>query len=82
MVHLSAESEAVLVGAAVLGAAASGLSGSLSESMASMSRPGRTVQPQASLLSFYDRKFKVFRSMHAHQLEYSKAMEVPRLESR
>lgn len=42
--------------------------------MGAMSRVARTVEPKKHLDDFFRRKFLVFRTMHAHQLEYRELM--------
>ncbi|XP_037538024.1 FGGY carbohydrate kinase domain-containing protein [Nematolebias whitei] len=71
------QTDAVLVGAAVLGACASQEYGSVQEAMKKMAKVGRVVQPERDLKSFYSRKYQVFLQMFAHQREYQ-ALMLPR----
>ncbi|XP_076829230.1 FGGY carbohydrate kinase domain-containing protein isoform X2 [Brachyhypopomus gauderio] len=73
-VVLPAETEAVLVGAAILGACASRDCSSLQEAMETMTRAGAVVHPNLELESFYSRKYAVFLKLGAHQREYAALM--------
>lgn len=74
-VQLASEDEAVLLGASVLGAAASGIFASLADAMAALNRPGLGLDPDGAMADLYLRKFKVFRKMHHDQLQYRDIME-------
>ncbi|XP_014844655.1 PREDICTED: FGGY carbohydrate kinase domain-containing protein isoform X1 [Poecilia mexicana] len=74
-VVLPDQSEAVLVGAAVLGACASQDYGTIQEAMEKMAKVGRVIQPNQELKSFYDRKYKVFLQLFSHQREYQALMK-------
>ncbi|KAF4088819.1 hypothetical protein AMELA_G00059040 [Ameiurus melas] len=73
-VVLAAEREAVLVGAAVLGACASRDYTSIQEAMENMAKIGKVVRPNLELESFYRKKYAVFLRMFAHQREYAALM--------
>ncbi|KAM9720320.1 FGGY carbohydrate kinase domain-containing protein [Menidia menidia] len=73
-VVLPDQMEAVLVGAAVLGACASRDYNNIQEAMEKMAKVGRVVQPHRELDSFYERKYKVFLQMFSHQREYQALM--------
>ncbi|XP_040613082.1 FGGY carbohydrate kinase domain-containing protein isoform X4 [Mesocricetus auratus] len=73
-VVLSQEVESVLVGAAVLGACASGDFTSVQEAMARMSKVGKVVFPSREHTKYYDKKYQVFLKMVEHQKEYSAIM--------
>lgn len=73
-VVLPDQMEAVLIGAAVLGACASQDYSSIQEAMGKMAKVGRIVQPDDELQSFYERKYKVFLRLFAHQREYQALM--------
>lgn len=75
-VVLPEQTEAVLVGAAVLGACASQDYSTIQEAMAKMAKVGKVVQPDHELKSFYDRKYKVFLRLVAHQREYQSLMNL------
>jgi len=73
---LPAEPEAVLLGAALLGAVASGDHGSVVDAMAAMTRAGRVVAPGAGEIArFHDAKHRVFLRMHADQMAYREIMQ-------
>jgi FGGY-family pentulose kinase len=75
-VVLPAEPEAVLLGAAILGAVASGDRASIVDAMAAMTRPGRTVAPAGGdVARFHDAKHAVFLRMHDDQLAYREIMK-------
>jgi hypothetical protein len=40
-----------------------------------MNKAGKVLQPRPEVKAFLDRKFKVFRLMHEHQLQYRAAMK-------
>ncbi|KAK5859567.1 hypothetical protein PBY51_021118 [Eleginops maclovinus] len=73
-VVLPDQKEAVLIGAAVLGACASQDYSSIQEAMERMAKVGKVVQPDCELRSFYERKNKVFLRLFAHQREYQALM--------
>ncbi|KAM9322659.1 FGGY carbohydrate kinase domain-containing protein [Pholidichthys leucotaenia] len=73
-VVLPDQMEAVLVGAAVLGACASQDYGSIQQAMRKMAKVGKVVQPDHKLKSFYERKYKVFLRLFSHQREYEALM--------
>ncbi|XP_077060912.1 FGGY carbohydrate kinase domain-containing protein-like [Siphateles boraxobius] len=74
-VLLAAGPEAVLLGAAVIGACASSDCGSIQEAMMKMSRIGHVVRPNPALESFYRRKYAVFLRLYDHQKECVALME-------
>ena len=61
------ESESVLLGAAILGAAASGVYESVTAAMQTMSRAGETILPNALVQSYHDAKFAVYQDLYALQ---------------
>ncbi|KAE8291242.1 FGGY carbohydrate kinase domain-containing protein [Larimichthys crocea] len=73
-VVLPNQMEAVLIGAAVLGACASQDYSSIQEAMEKMAKVGKVVQPDHELQSFYGRKYKVFLQLFTHQREYQALM--------
>ncbi|XP_070701183.1 FGGY carbohydrate kinase domain-containing protein [Pempheris klunzingeri] len=73
-VVLPDQMEAVLIGAAVLGACASQDYSTIQEAMEKMAKVGKVVQPDLELQSFYERKYKVFLRLFAHQREYQALM--------
>uniref|UniRef100_A0A8C2XLZ6 FGGY carbohydrate kinase domain containing n=1 Tax=Cyclopterus lumpus TaxID=8103 RepID=A0A8C2XLZ6_CYCLU len=70
-VVLPDQTEAVLIGAAVLGACASQDYSTVQEAMERMAKVGKVVQPD---FNFYERKYKVFLRLFAHQREYQALM--------
>ncbi|XP_045834568.1 FGGY carbohydrate kinase domain-containing protein isoform X3 [Meles meles] len=74
-VVLSQEVESVLVGAAILGACASGDFTSVQEAMARMSKVGKVVFPRLEDKRFYDKKYQVFLKLVEHQKEYAAIMK-------
>ncbi|XP_055441663.1 FGGY carbohydrate kinase domain-containing protein isoform X2 [Bubalus kerabau] len=74
-VVLSQEVESVLVGAAVLGACASGDFASVQEAMAKMSKVGKVVFPRHEDKRYYDKKYQVFLKLVEHQKEYAAIMK-------
>lgn len=73
-VVLPDQMEAVLVGAAVLGACASQDYSNIQEAMEKMAKVGKVVQPDREVQSFYERKYKVFLQLFSHQREYQALM--------
>jgi ribulose kinase len=74
-VVLPKEQEAVLLGAAVLGAVASRQFDSSLDAMASMNAVGRVVQPaQDRVASYHDDKYQVFLKMYEDFMSYRKLM--------
>ncbi len=72
---LPEESEAMLLGSAMMGTVAAGVFDSLPEAMAAMSRIGKTVTPQANKIkAYYDRKYRVFHEMYEDDMKYRKLM--------
>jgi ribulose kinase len=73
---LPAETEAVLLGAAILGAVASGDQPSVAAGMGAMTRAGRVVEPAGGEVDrFHDAKHRVFQRMHDDQLAYRETMK-------
>jgi ribulose kinase len=75
-VVLPAEPEAVLLGAAILGAVASGDQPTVLAAMGAMTRVGRVVEPtRGAVARYFEAKYKVFHRMHDDQLAYRETME-------
>jgi FGGY-family pentulose kinase len=77
-VVLPREPEAVLLGAAMLGAVASGAKASLVEAMRTMSAADRVLEPSrgpGSAGAYFDAKYKVFLRMHEDQMAYRALMQ-------
>jgi len=74
-IHTPVQEEAVLLGAAILGASAGGAHASVEEAMGAMSSIGGTVLPDASVATYHAKKYEVFKMMTEHQQEYRRLME-------
>jgi len=79
-VVLPAEPEAVLLGAAILGAVAAGDQPSVLAAMASMNRAGRVIEPagdasEPEARRYFDAKYRVFLRLHDDQIAYRALME-------
>ena len=74
-VVLPEEPEAVLLGAAMLGAVACADQPSVEAAMVSMSRPGRIIEPtQGAVAAYHEAKWQVYRLMLEHQRLYADLM--------
>ena len=73
-ITLGAESESVLLGAAVGAAAASGAYPSVLEAMRTMGRSGRTVLPNPAMRAYHDAKYAVYQSLYFEQLKHRAIM--------
>jgi ribulose kinase len=73
-VLISNEEESVLVGAAMLGATASGLYKNLETAVEDLSNSCYEVQPERDAFGFHTRKFKVFMKMLEDQKFYEDIM--------
>jgi len=74
-VVLPREPEAVLLGAAILGAVASGDHPTLLSAMAKMNAAGTIIEPsRGPIADYHDQKHAVFQRMHADQLAYRALM--------
>jgi FGGY-family pentulose kinase len=72
---LGGEPESVLLGAAMLGAVASGDCATIVDAMANMSRAGRVIQPATGkIAAFHDAKYAVFLKMHDDHCSYHAMM--------
>jgi FGGY-family pentulose kinase len=72
---LPREPEAVLLGAAMLGAVAAGAYGNLEQAMGAMSATARVVTPTGSdVAAYHARKHEIFHRMHEDQLAYRRLM--------
>ena len=73
---LPREREAVLLGAAMLGAVASGDVPDLVTAMAAMSRADRTIEPASGeVRAYHEQKHRVFHRMHEDQRAYRALMQ-------
>lgn len=71
---LGRESESVLLGAAILGANASGAYPSVTDAMRAMSGVGETVEPNPAVRGYHDAKYEIYRSLYAEQLRHREVM--------
>jgi ribulose kinase len=72
---LPREREAVILGAAMLGAVAAGIYPDLSTASVSMSAAGDEVEPRPAVAEYHRRKYGVFHRMYRHQKEYDALIE-------
>lgn len=73
---LPEESEAMLLGSAMMGTVAAGVYDTLPEAMNAMSRIGKTVTPQTNKIKlYYDKKYRVFKEMYHDQMKYRQLMQ-------
>lgn len=73
---LPREPEAVLLGAAILGAVASGVYPSVLEAMKAMSGTGQTIAPgRGDVRDYHEKKYRVYHRMYDDQLAYRGLME-------
>lgn len=68
------EAESVLLGAAILGATASGVYDSVLSAISSMAGKAEVISPDYNLQRFHEMKYKVFRKLLDDQLSYRKIM--------
>lgn len=74
---LPREPEAVLLGAAILGAVAGGAHASVRAAMAEMSGSGSVIEPGAgSVRRYHDAKYAVFQRMYRDQMNYRDLMAI------
>ncbi len=69
------ESEAVLLGSAILCAVAAGCFESVLHGMHAMSRCGKTIAPNPKTRTYHDAKYNIFHRMYDHQMEYKELMK-------
>lgn len=73
---LPEESEAMLLGGAMMGTVAAGVFDTLPEAMSAMSRIGKTVTPQTNKIkSYYDCKYRVFHELYNDHMKYRRLMQ-------
>lgn len=73
-VVLGREPESVLLGAAILGANASGAFSSVTEAMRVMGRSGTIIEPDAATRAYHDAKYSVYKSLYAMQRQHREVM--------
>lgn len=72
---LPEESEAVLLGSAMLGSVAADFYPSISDAMKQMSRIGKMITPQTNQIKqFYDAKYQIFHLMYEDDMKYKALM--------
>lgn len=71
---LGREPESVLLGAAILGAAASGAYASVIDAMKAMGRGGETISPNPAMRAYHDAKFAVYKELYAEQNRHRQMM--------
>ena len=72
---LPREPETVLLGSAMLAAAAAGAFDGLRAATRGMSATARTIAPNPARRGFHEAKYRVYREMHADQLKYRRMMD-------
>ncbi|EFE97267.1 FGGY-family carbohydrate kinase [Serratia odorifera] len=73
---LPEESEAMLLGGAMMATVAAGVFDTLPEAMNAMSRIGKTVTPQTNdIKRYYDRKYHVFHQLYHDHMKYRQLMQ-------
>ena len=76
MILLPEESEAVLLGSAMLGSVAAGFYSDIPDAMNAMSRISKSMMPQTEKIKhFYDAKYKIFHKMYEDDAQYKRLME-------
>lgn len=73
-IALGREPESVLLGAAILGANASGAHPSVTAAMRAMSGTGEEVKPNPAARTYHDAKFAVYQSLYAGQVRHRDLM--------
>ncbi len=73
-VVLGRETESVLLGAAILGANASGAFASVTEAMRAMGKSGTTIDPNPGTRAYHDAKYAVYQSLYRSQREHRAMM--------
>ncbi|XP_024363138.1 uncharacterized protein [Physcomitrium patens] len=75
-VGLPRENEAVLLGAAVLGAVAAKKYSSVRDAMVALNAPGLVVEPSQDerVKKYHNAKYEIFRSLYEQQVSYRKTM--------
>lgn len=71
---LPEEPEAVLLGAAILGAVAASAYSSIPAAMVSMNRIGQVIEPNGAVRKYHDAKHAVFQRMYTDQIAYRNIM--------
>lgn len=69
------EQESVLLGAAMLGASASGNFDNVQDAVKQMGGKGKLIRPDLQERQYHDKKYQVFHRMVQHQREYTATMD-------
>lgn len=72
---LPKESEAVLLGSAILAAVGVGIYSSILEAAVKMSTTGERYQPRTKNSDYHNAKYKVFKKMYEHFVEYKEILK-------
>lgn len=72
---LGKEEEAVLLGAAILGAVCSDEYKNINEAMQGMSEIGKIIYPKNNLKKYHENKYKVFKKMYVDYVSYKEIMD-------
>ncbi|CAJ0961955.1 unnamed protein product, partial [Mesorhabditis belari] len=75
VVLLCENSEAMILGSAILASVAANFCTNLEMAMKKMTKISKTIQPNEKLESFYDKKFAVFLEMYEDQKKYREIIE-------
>jgi FGGY-family pentulose kinase len=70
--------DGVLLGSAMLAAAAGGIHPSVTAAMTAMASAGRIVAPEATTKDYHDRKYRVYRQMIEDHRAYARIMDAER----
>ncbi|MFV0321950.1 MAG: FGGY-family carbohydrate kinase [Alphaproteobacteria bacterium] len=73
-IEVITESEAMLLGSALLAAYAAGEFAALPDAMRAMSSVETTIEPQTQTQAFHNKKYKVFRKLYADFISYREIM--------
>lgn len=71
---LGRETESVLLGSAILAAAACNAYPGVTDAMRAMSGVGQTVEPNPATRAFHDAKYAIYRSLYQAQLQHRERM--------
>lgn len=70
-IYIPSEEEAVLSGAAMLAARATGAFASVQDACRKMSSAKGVIKPDKSYAEFHEKKYKIFKLMYEHQMLYN-----------
>jgi len=75
VISIPSEPEAVLLGCAILAAAACDEFPNVPEAMAAMSSVSHTIKPRVDCKEFHEKKYRIFHEMYKDQLKYNNIMQ-------